>query len=46
VLISPIVQPTIGDAVDEDGSGYVSVYEINRFIDSKPKAWSVEVLLA
>ncbi|THU98638.1 hypothetical protein K435DRAFT_838050 [Dendrothele bispora CBS 962.96] len=41
-----IFQPTIGDAVDEYGSGYVSVHEINRFVESRRSGWSVEVLIA
>ncbi|THV02085.1 hypothetical protein K435DRAFT_792880 [Dendrothele bispora CBS 962.96] len=42
----PRFQPTIGDAVDEYGSGYVSVHEINRFYESRRSGWSVEVLIA
>jgi hypothetical protein len=37
---SALVYPAIGDAVDEDGSGYVSVYEVNRFFRRKPEGWT------
>ena len=32
--------PAIGDAIDEDGSGYLSVLEVDRFFQKKPKGWS------
>ncbi|KAF9028870.1 hypothetical protein BDZ89DRAFT_1014738 [Hymenopellis radicata] len=35
-----IFQPTIGDAIDEDGSGYVSVYEVNHFFKFCPEGWT------
>lgn len=34
------VYPAIGDAIDEDGSGFLSVYEVNRFFRAKPEGWS------
>ncbi|KAF8575312.1 hypothetical protein K439DRAFT_751585 [Ramaria rubella] len=30
----------IGDAIDEDGSGYIAVSELNHFLSQKPAAWS------
>ncbi|KAJ7596210.1 hypothetical protein C8J56DRAFT_396992 [Mycena floridula] len=41
-----IFQPTIGDAIDEDGSGYISVHEVNHFFKSRPKKWSSSQWLA
>jgi len=35
-----ICHPAIGDAIDEDGSGYLSVLEVDRFFQKKPKGWS------
>jgi hypothetical protein len=34
------VHPAIGDAIDEDGSGYLSVTEVDQFFQSKPNGWS------
>ncbi|KAJ7117415.1 hypothetical protein C8R43DRAFT_107837 [Mycena crocata] len=34
-----IFYPAIGDAIDEDGSGYISVHEANRFFNSRPRGW-------
>lgn len=31
-----IFYPAIGDAIDEDSSGFVSVHEVNQFLKSKP----------
>lgn len=41
-----IFYPAIGDAIDEDTSGYVSLHELNHFFDSKPPGWSVPQWLA
>ncbi|KAJ3828644.1 hypothetical protein F5880DRAFT_839222 [Lentinula raphanica] len=41
-----IFQPTIGDAIDSDASGYVSIDEINRFTAHCPENWSLPVFLA
>ncbi|KAF5391048.1 hypothetical protein D9757_003997 [Collybiopsis confluens] len=47
-----VFQPTIGDAFDSDGSGYVSIDEVNRFTVHLPRdsingqAWSIPVFLA
>ncbi|KAJ3964436.1 hypothetical protein EV361DRAFT_60822 [Lentinula raphanica] len=41
-----IFQPTIGDAIDSDASGYVSLDEINRFTAHCPEDWSLPVSLA
>ncbi|KAK7061560.1 hypothetical protein R3P38DRAFT_3383739 [Favolaschia claudopus] len=30
----------ICDAIDEDGSGYLSVHEVNRFFKARPKHWT------
>jgi hypothetical protein len=40
------VYPAIGDAIDEDGSGYISVHEANRFFSKKPKNWTTPEWLA
>jgi hypothetical protein len=34
------VHPAIGDAIDEDGSGYLSVTEVDQFFQNKPNGWS------
>ena len=34
------VHPAIGDAIDEDSSGYLSVTEVDHFFQKKPKEWS------
>ncbi|KAI0055964.1 hypothetical protein BV25DRAFT_1921375 [Artomyces pyxidatus] len=33
--------PSIGDAIDDDASGYISVEEINDFLRRKPATWTV-----
>ncbi|KAL0563359.1 hypothetical protein V5O48_018709, partial [Marasmius crinis-equi] len=34
-----IFYPAIGDAIDEDGSGFISIHEVNRFFRKKPNGW-------
>jgi hypothetical protein len=46
VNIVSSVYPAIGDAIDEDGSGYISVLETNRFFCSKPEGWTSPQWLA
>ncbi|KAI3618139.1 hypothetical protein WG66_005569 [Moniliophthora roreri] len=46
VLSQIMFHPAIGDAIDDDGSGYVSVWEFNRFLRQKPKEWTVPELFA
>ncbi|KAJ3866510.1 hypothetical protein EV359DRAFT_62277 [Lentinula novae-zelandiae] len=41
-----IFQPAIGDAIDMDASGYVSIDEVNRFTAHCPLNWSIPVFLA
>ncbi|KAG8730980.1 hypothetical protein FRC11_005410, partial [Ceratobasidium sp. 423] len=41
-----IFYPSIGDAIDEDSSGYVSLHELNHFFDSRPQGWSIPQWLA
>ncbi|KAJ3849871.1 hypothetical protein EV368DRAFT_85102 [Lentinula lateritia] len=41
-----IFQPAIGDAIDMDASGYVSIDEVNRFTAHCPVNWSIPVFLA
>ncbi|KAJ7499104.1 hypothetical protein FB451DRAFT_1428120 [Mycena latifolia] len=36
----------ICDAIDEDGSGYISVHEANRFFNSRPRGWTPTQWLA
>ncbi|KAJ3901092.1 hypothetical protein F5879DRAFT_924901 [Lentinula edodes] len=43
---TPAVQPAIGDAIDMDASGYVSIDEVNRFTAHCPVNWSIPVFLA
>ncbi|KAG8774154.1 hypothetical protein FRC16_005181, partial [Serendipita sp. 398] len=33
--------PAIGDAIDEDGSGFISLYEVNSWLSARPPTWSV-----
>ncbi|PVF95342.1 hypothetical protein CPB86DRAFT_593356 [Serendipita vermifera] len=33
--------PAIGDAIDEDGSGFISIYEVNSFLTSRPEGWTL-----
>ncbi|PSS37523.1 hypothetical protein PHLCEN_2v637 [Hermanssonia centrifuga] len=43
-----IFYPSIGDGIDEDSSGFVSVHEVNSFLKSRPKGlnWSVAQWIA
>ncbi|QRV74222.1 ATP-dependent RNA helicase dbp9 [Ceratobasidium sp. AG-Ba] len=41
-----IFYPAIGDAIDEDSSGYVSLHELNHFFDSRPNGWTVPQWIA
>ncbi|KAI5119442.1 hypothetical protein M0805_008381 [Coniferiporia weirii] len=38
--------PSIGDAIDDDASGYISVEELNDFMRKKPEKWSVPEWIA
>ncbi|KAJ7473108.1 hypothetical protein B0H11DRAFT_1342612 [Mycena galericulata] len=40
VLSQVIYYPNISDAIDDDGSGYISVHEVNQFFKSRPTEWS------
>ncbi|KAJ7692863.1 hypothetical protein B0H17DRAFT_512489 [Mycena rosella] len=46
VLSQVIYYPNISDAIDDDGSGYISVHEVNHFFKSRPKDWSAVQWLA
>ncbi|KAF7291359.1 hypothetical protein MIND_01280400 [Mycena indigotica] len=46
VLSQVIYYPSIADAIDDDGSGYISVHEVNHFFKSRPKEWSAPQWLA
>ncbi|KAJ7203115.1 hypothetical protein GGX14DRAFT_570374 [Mycena pura] len=46
VLSQVIYYPNISDAIDDDGSGYISVHEVNHFFKSRPKEWSALQWLA
>ena len=35
------VYPTVGDVIDDDSSGFVSVGELNHFSARLPKGWSM-----
>ncbi|KAJ7851251.1 hypothetical protein B0H14DRAFT_2762006 [Mycena olivaceomarginata] len=39
-LIGLQITRTISDAIDDDGSGYISVHEVNHFFKSRPQEWS------
>ncbi|KAF8603840.1 hypothetical protein BDV93DRAFT_544465 [Ceratobasidium sp. AG-I] len=41
-----IFYPAIGDAIDEDSSGFVSLNELNHFFDSRPEGWSAPQWIA
>ncbi|THU79663.1 hypothetical protein K435DRAFT_942537 [Dendrothele bispora CBS 962.96] len=40
VLTQIMFHPHIVDAIDDDGSGYISVQEFNAFLKQKPEHWS------
>ncbi|KAJ7770007.1 hypothetical protein B0H16DRAFT_237565 [Mycena metata] len=46
ILSQVIYYPSISDAIDDDGSGYISVSEVNLFFKSRPKEWSAVEWLA
>ncbi|KAJ7036710.1 hypothetical protein C8F04DRAFT_1094154 [Mycena alexandri] len=46
ILSQVIYYPSISDAIDDDGSGYISVSEVNHFFKSRPKEWSAVEWLA
>ncbi|KAF9264863.1 hypothetical protein L218DRAFT_943538 [Marasmius fiardii PR-910] len=41
-----IFYPAIGDAIDADGSGFVSIHEVNRFFKHRPTGWKSSEWLA
>ncbi|KAJ3808757.1 hypothetical protein F5876DRAFT_67021 [Lentinula aff. lateritia] len=45
ILSQVMVHPAISDAIDEDGSGYISVHEINVFLKQKPAGWTLSTWL-
>jgi len=38
--------PAIGDAIDDDASGYISIEEVNEFMRRKPENWTVPQWIA
>ncbi|KAJ7083438.1 hypothetical protein C8R44DRAFT_822442 [Mycena epipterygia] len=46
ILSQVTYYPNISDAIDDDGSGYISVHEVNHFFKSRPKEWSAVHWLA
>ncbi|KAK7447721.1 hypothetical protein VKT23_013977 [Stygiomarasmius scandens] len=40
ILTHIMFHPTVVDAIDDDGSGYISVQEFNTFLKQKPEEWS------
>ena len=38
--------PAVGEAVDEDASGFVSLHEVNHFVSRKPENLSTPVWFA
>lgn len=45
-LSNVLFYPAIGEAIDDDGSGFVSVYEVNKFLRAIPEGWSTPQWLA
>ncbi|KIJ51437.1 hypothetical protein M422DRAFT_244605 [Sphaerobolus stellatus SS14] len=45
-LSKVIFYSSIGDAIDDDCSGFVSVHEVNQFLKSRPDRWSVPEWIA
>ncbi|KIJ51454.1 hypothetical protein M422DRAFT_776699, partial [Sphaerobolus stellatus SS14] len=45
-LSKVIFYPTMGDAIDDDCSGFVSVHEVDKFLKSRPSGWSVPQWIA
>ncbi|EJD06689.1 uncharacterized protein FOMMEDRAFT_17171 [Fomitiporia mediterranea MF3/22] len=46
-LISKVhYHPAIGDAIDDDASGYISIEELNEFLHKKPTRWTVPEWIA
>ncbi|KAI0251008.1 hypothetical protein BJV78DRAFT_1213669 [Lactifluus subvellereus] len=41
IISRVLFHPAIGDAIDDDGSGYISIDEINDFMRRKPEKWTV-----
>lgn len=41
VILSKVMHhPAIGEAIDEDATGFLSVQEVNRFLSKKPTKWT------
>ncbi|KAH9991978.1 hypothetical protein BJV74DRAFT_407332 [Russula compacta] len=38
--------PSIGDAIDDDNSGYISIEEVNDFLRKKPEKWTLPQWIA
>jgi hypothetical protein len=45
LLMSRLDHPAIGDAMDEDGSGLISLHETKEFLSRRPAGWSTPELL-
>ncbi|THV00012.1 hypothetical protein K435DRAFT_837473 [Dendrothele bispora CBS 962.96] len=41
ILTRVMFHPAIADAIDDDGSGYISAHEFNTFLKQKPTNWTV-----
>lgn len=37
--------PAIGEAIDEDASGFLSIHEVNHFLTKKPEQYSTPTWL-
>ncbi|KII90017.1 hypothetical protein PLICRDRAFT_575939 [Plicaturopsis crispa FD-325 SS-3] len=46
ILSKVMFHGAIGDAIDADGSGFLSVREVNKFLRSRPSGWSIPQWLA
>ncbi|THV06365.1 hypothetical protein K435DRAFT_849160 [Dendrothele bispora CBS 962.96] len=40
ILTRVMFHPAIADAIDDDGSGYISAHEFNTFLREKPSNWT------
>ncbi|KAJ4467038.1 hypothetical protein J3R30DRAFT_3580234 [Lentinula aciculospora] len=45
ILTQVMFHPAISDAIDDDGSGYVSIHEFNMFLKRKPMGWTFPMWL-
>ena len=39
-----LMKQTLAEAVDDNGSGWISISEINKFTEDKPAGWRWEII--